>query len=44
MEPIDAPAYKPRMSGRRAAAVSAPKPKKYKMAKEIDHEIRAACW
>ena len=44
MEPIDAPAYKPRMSGRRAAAVSDPKPKKYKMAKEIDHEIRAACW
>ena len=44
MEPIDAAAYKPRTSGRRAAAVSAPKPKKYRMAKEIDHEIRAACW
>ena len=44
MEPIDAPAYTPRTRGRRAAVVTAPKPKRYKMAKEIDHEIRAACW
>ena len=44
MEPIDPPAYIPRSSGRRAAAVTAPKPKRYRMAKEIDHEIRAACW
>ena len=43
MEPIDKPPVQPRMSGRRAAVVSAPLPKRYKMPKQIDDEIRKAC-
>ena len=44
MEAVDKPPVQPRSSGRRAAVVSAPLPKVYKMAKEIDDEIRKACW
>jgi hypothetical protein len=38
------PPVLPRSSGRRAAVVSAPLPKRYKMPKEIDDMIRARCW
>ena len=44
MEALDKPPVKPRSSGRRAAVVSAILPKRYRMAKEIDDEIRSRCW
>ena len=44
MEPLDKPPVQPRSSGRRAALVSAPLPKRYRMAREIDDEIRKRCW
>ena len=44
MEPLDKPSVQPRSSGRRAAVVSAPLPKRYRMSREIDDLIRKRCW
>ena len=44
MEALDKPAVQPRKGGRRAAVVSAPLPKRYRMHKAIDAEIRGRCW
>ena len=44
MEPLDKPPVQPRTTGRRAAVVSAPRPKVYQMPKEIEDEIRLRCW
>ncbi|KAL1512060.1 hypothetical protein AB1Y20_005333 [Prymnesium parvum] len=44
MEPLDRPTVQPRKGGRRAAVVSAPLPKRYRMHAEIDAMIRARCW
>ena len=43
LEVVGTPPVRPRSGGRRAAVVSAPLPKKYKMPNEIDHEIRKEC-
>lgn len=44
MEALDRPAVQPRRGGRRAAVLSAPLPKRYRMHPEIDAMIRARCW
>ena len=44
MEPLDPPPYKPRSSGRRAALVTAPLPKRYQLAAVLSDEHRGRCW
>lgn len=44
MEALDGPIVRPRRGGRRAAIVSAPRPKRYRMHQEVDAEIRGRCW
>ena len=46
MQAVDVPLrFKPsRRHGRRAAVLTAPVPKRYKMHKDIDSEIRGRCW
>ena len=44
MEAIDPPLLRPRSSGRRAAVVAAPQPKRYRLAVELDNEHRGRCW
>ena len=44
MEALDRPTVQPRRGGRRAAVVSAPLPKRYRMHRDIDAEIRGRCW
>ena len=44
MEALDRPTVQPRRGGRRAAIVSAPLPKRYRMHRDIDAEIRGRCW
>ena len=44
MEPADSLPYKPRSSGRRAALVAVPLPKRVKLSPELDHEHRSRCW
>jgi len=44
MEPLDPLPYKPRSSGRRAALVAAPLPKRYKLAAVLSDEHRGRCW
>lgn len=44
MEALGRPAVQPRKGGRRAAVVSAPLPKRYRMHRDIDAEIRGRCW
>lgn len=44
MEPLDAPLVQPRSSGRRAAVVAMPLPKRYRLSSELDDEHRARCW
>ena len=44
MEPADPLPYKPRSSGRRAALVAVPLPKRVKLSPELDHEHRSRCW
>ena len=44
MEPLDKPPVKLRSSGRHAALVKAPLPKRYRMDQHIDKEIRGRCW
>ena len=41
---LDLAPVQPRSSGRRAAVVSAPLPKRFRMSREIDNEIRQRCW
>jgi hypothetical protein len=44
MEALDPPPFQPRSSGRRAALVAAPLPKRYRLAVELDNEHRGRCW
>ena len=44
MEVLDRTAVQPRTGGRRAAVVTAPKPKRFRMHREVDAENRARCW
>jgi len=46
MQAVDVPLRftPPRSHGRRAAVLTAPVPKRYKMHKDIDSEIRGRCW
>ena len=45
MQAVDVPLrFTPRRYGRRAAVLTTPVPKRYKMHKDIDSEIRGRCW
>jgi hypothetical protein len=44
MEVLDPPPLKPRSSGRRAALVAIPMPKRYRLSPELDDEHRGRCW
>jgi len=45
MQAVDVPLrFTPRRHGRRAAVLTTPVPKRYKMHKDIDSEIRGRCW
>lgn len=44
MSALDPPSVQPRSSGRRAAVVSVPMPKRYKLHQNIDAEVRGRCW
>ena len=44
MEVLEPLALQPRSSGRLAALVKAPLPKRYRLPKELDDEHRARCW
>ena len=44
METLDPPPLKPRSSGRRAAVIATPLPKRYRLAQELDDEHRRRCW
>ena len=44
MVALDTPPAPTSSSGRRAGVVSAPLPKRYTLPKEIDNDIRCACW
>ena len=44
MESLDPLPYQPRSSGRRAAVVAVPLPKRVRLSPELDHEHRSRCW
>jgi hypothetical protein len=44
MEELDSPVVQPRRGSRRAAVVSAPKPKRFRQHREVDGDIRGKCW
>ena len=44
MEVLDPPPLKPRTSGRRAAVVAVPLPKRFRLSAELDNLHRGRCW
>ena len=44
MEVLDPPPLQPRSSGRRAAVVATPLPKRFRVPQELDNEHRGRCW